>query len=102
MTTLDKLLEERIAAEVTRRANELQRPIFVHQRSVEAVTGQPGDDFLEAARTGAFPSSKRKRLVFAARQRAAARAARRHTADERSPSNDAARAVPMLAMSLPS
>ena len=37
-----------------------------------------------------------------ARQRAAARAARRHTADERSPSNDAARAVPMLAMSLPS
>jgi hypothetical protein len=44
---------------------ELARPVYVSQRTVEAVAGLPRRDFLRLARAGAFPSTRERRLVLA-------------------------------------
>jgi hypothetical protein len=64
---LDELLQRLVADAVGQHAEELARPEYVHQRSVERVVGVPSSAFLAAARAGAFASSKRQRLVYARR-----------------------------------
>jgi hypothetical protein len=58
---LDRRMDARIEAAIV----AAQRPIFVHQRSVERVLGLPGEEYLEAARAGEFETWRRKRLTFA-------------------------------------
>ena len=44
---------------------EMQRPQFVHQRTVAHVAGLPGRAYLRAHRAGAFPTTVIQRLVLA-------------------------------------
>lgn len=43
---------------------ELQRPVVVSQRSIEAVVGLPRRDYLRLARSGAWPTTRERRLVL--------------------------------------
>jgi hypothetical protein len=62
---LDALLAAHVETALRLAASDLARPLYVTQRSVETMLGLPAVDFLEDARSGAFPSWKVRRLVFA-------------------------------------
>jgi hypothetical protein len=44
---------------------EMQRPEFVHQRTVTLIVGLPRTTYLDLARRKVFPSTKERRLVLA-------------------------------------
>lgn len=61
MATL--ILDEADVRRIAR--DELQRPIYVTQRTVEAITSLPRRDYLRLSRAGAWPSTTERRLVIA-------------------------------------
>jgi hypothetical protein len=64
-SNLTEALMALIAQAVEVRVAELQRPIFVTQRTVERVLSMPAGRYLELARAGAFSCRKDQRLVYA-------------------------------------
>jgi len=63
MTTVLEREIEAIARRVAR--EEAARPLYVHQRTVEAVVGLPRRDYIAAAHAGRFPFVKERRMLVA-------------------------------------
>lgn len=65
MTDLEAAIRRIVREEIAEALKAATRPETVSQRTVERWTSLPGRDYLAAARAGAFPVSKVKRLVMA-------------------------------------